>query len=157
AIADRDARGQPALPRAHRGLPRRDRRAARAQHVVQRERAGRLHAGRGARLLPAHAHGPAGAGRLPRGAGLGAMRVVFVNRYYYPDISATSQILTDLAVHLAARHDVHVVASRQRIDAPGARLAAGERVDGVTVHRVWTSRFGRDRLAGRALDYATFQ
>jgi len=84
------------------------------------------------------------------------MRVVFVNRYYHPDISATSQILTDLATHLAARRAVHVIASRQRIDAPGAALPAQETVDGVTVHRVWTSRFGRDRLAGRALDYLTF-
>jgi glycosyltransferase involved in cell wall biosynthesis len=85
------------------------------------------------------------------------MRVVFVNRYYHPDISATSQILTDLATHLATRHEVHVVASRQRIDEPGAALPPHVRVDGVTVHRVWTSRFGRDRLAGRALDYLTFQ
>jgi len=85
------------------------------------------------------------------------MRVVFVNRYYHPDISATSQILTDLAVHLAPRCDVQVVTSRQRIDDPAAALPAEERVQGVTIHRVWTSRFGRERLAGRAFDYATFQ
>ena len=39
-----------------------DRRANGAQHLVQRERAGRLPAGRGARLLPAHQDGCAGDG-----------------------------------------------------------------------------------------------
>ena len=31
-----------------------------------------------------------------------ALRVVFVNRYYYPDESATAQLLTDLAIGLSA-------------------------------------------------------
>ena len=85
------------------------------------------------------------------------MNVVFVNRFYYPDESATSQLLTDLAVHLAARGQVvHVVAGRQRYDQPGAILPASETIDGVVVHRVWTTRFGRANLLGRALDYATF-
>ncbi|MCF6354598.1 MAG: hypothetical protein L3J26_05760 [Candidatus Polarisedimenticolaceae bacterium] len=29
------------------------------------------------------------------------MKVVFLNRFFYPDRSATSQFLTDLAFHLA--------------------------------------------------------
>jgi colanic acid biosynthesis glycosyl transferase WcaI len=85
------------------------------------------------------------------------MRVLFVNRYFYPDHSATSQILSDLAFSLARRgHDVQVITSRQRYDAPDARLPAEEHVDGVAVHRVWTSRFGRTVLPGRAIDYLTF-
>ncbi len=84
-------------------------------------------------------------------------RVVFVNRFYYPDISATSQVLTDLARRLAVLGaDVHVVCSRQRYEAPGAQLPADERIDGVTVHRVWSTRFGRGRLRLRALDYLSF-
>ena len=31
------------------------------------------------------------------------MRVVFVNRYFHPDHSATSQMVSDLAFHLASR------------------------------------------------------
>jgi len=86
------------------------------------------------------------------------VKLVFVNRYFHPDHSATSQLLSDLAFHLAGRggRDVHVVASRQRYDEPQARLAPRERVDGVVVHRVWSTRFGRHWLPGRALDYATF-
>jgi glycosyltransferase involved in cell wall biosynthesis len=82
---------------------------------------------------------------------------VFLNRYFHPDESATSQMLTDLARALATRgFEVHVVCSRQLYDDAGARLAPRERVLGVEVHRIPTTRFGRFRLLGRALDYASF-
>lgn len=85
------------------------------------------------------------------------MRLVFVNRFFHPDHSATSQILTDLCFALAARgHEVHVVTSRLRYDDPARMLPAEETASGVAVHRVWTTRFGRGTLAGRALDYLTF-
>ena len=85
------------------------------------------------------------------------MKIVFLNRYFYPDHSATSQLLSDLAFFLAAEgKEVHVITSRQRYDEPAARLPARERVRDVTIHRVWTSRFGRGSLPGRAFDYLTF-
>lgn len=85
------------------------------------------------------------------------MRLIAVNRFFWPDHSATSQLLTDLAIHLAKRgHDVTVIASRQRYDDPRAAMPARECVDGVEVHRIWTTRLGRRWLPGRALDYATF-
>ncbi len=84
-------------------------------------------------------------------------KLIFVNRYFAPDQSATSQILTDLAAGLARRgFNVHVVCSAQLYDDPDARLARSERRAGVTVHRIATTRFGRRQLAGRAIDYATF-
>jgi colanic acid biosynthesis glycosyl transferase WcaI len=83
--------------------------------------------------------------------------IVFVNRYFYPDQSATSQMLFDLARALAkSGFTVHVICSRQRYDEPAARLPPQESSNGVRVHRIWTTRFGRERLWGRALDYATF-
>jgi len=85
------------------------------------------------------------------------VKIVFLNRYFFPDHSATSQMLSDLAFHLATHGQlVHVITSRQRYDDPAAALPRFEVVRGVAVHRVWTSRFGRDRLPGRALDYLTF-
>ena len=85
------------------------------------------------------------------------MRVIFLNRYFYPDHSATSQMLSDLAFFLAgAGHEVCVVTSCQRYDDAAAGLPLRERIDGVEVHRVRTTRFGRDNLVGRAADYATF-
>jgi colanic acid biosynthesis glycosyl transferase WcaI len=84
------------------------------------------------------------------------VKVVFVNRFFHPDLSATSQLATDLALHVASRHEVHVVTSRLLHDDPRAALDAAATHDGVTVHRVRTSRFGRAALPGRAVDYATF-
>jgi colanic acid biosynthesis glycosyl transferase WcaI len=84
------------------------------------------------------------------------VKIVFVNRFFYPDTSATSQMLSDLAFHLAEHHEVHVVTSRLRYDAPDRGLPPSEHVQRVGVHRVWTSRFGRSALAGRTIDYFTF-
>jgi glycosyltransferase involved in cell wall biosynthesis len=86
-----------------------------------------------------------------------ARRVLFVNRYFHPDHSATSQMLSDLAFHLAERGwRVEVITSRQRYDDAAASLPAGESVRGVTISRVWSTRFGRRFLPGRAADYMTF-
>lgn len=84
-------------------------------------------------------------------------RLLFVNRYFYPDTCATSQLLTDLAIFLAKEgHDVHIVTSRQLYENPRANLAAIETHQGVHIHRVATSRFGRQPLAGRLVDYGYF-
>ena len=89
--------------------------------------------------------------------GGGARSLVFVNRFFYPDHSATSQLLSDLAFFLAARgYRVCVITSRQGYEDPRAQWPARESLRGVTVYRVWTSRCGRDFLPGRALDYLTF-
>jgi colanic acid biosynthesis glycosyl transferase WcaI len=84
-------------------------------------------------------------------------RVIFVNRFYAPDESATSQMLTDLAEALARSGiEVEVLCSRQLYGDAGADLPATEVLRGVSVRRLATTRFGRDSLIGRAVDYATF-
>jgi hypothetical protein len=84
-------------------------------------------------------------------------RLIFVNRFFHPDHSATSQILGDLAFHLAeAGFDVQVLTSRQLYDDPSRVLPKSESVRNVQVHRVWATRFGRGRLLPRAVDYLTF-
>ena len=84
-------------------------------------------------------------------------RVLFVNRFYAPDESATSQMLTDLAEALArSGAEVEVFCSRQLYGDAGADLPATEVLRGVSVRRLATTRFGRDSLVGRAVDYATF-
>ena len=89
--------------------------------------------------------------------GAAARRIIFLNRYFPPDHSATSQILGDLAFHLAeSGYPVSVFTSRQRYDEPGAQLPARETIGGVEVHRVAATRFGRARPLGRAADYASF-
>ena len=84
-------------------------------------------------------------------------RLIFVNRFFFPDHSATSQILSDLAFHLAsAGRDVHVVTSTQLYDDAKATLPVSEIIDGVHVHRVPSTGFGRGKLLGRSIDYLSF-
>ena len=85
------------------------------------------------------------------------MKIVFINWFFHPDYSATSQILTDLAFHLAKTGlSVHVITSRQVYDDPNADLPDSDTICSVRVTRVWASRFGRQNLPGRTLDYLTF-
>ncbi len=85
------------------------------------------------------------------------VRLIFLNRYFHPDHSATSQMLSDLAFFLAgAGHAVSVITSGQQYDDAAACLPACEVTLGVQVHRVRTTRFGRANLLGRAADYASF-
>jgi len=85
------------------------------------------------------------------------VKLIFVNRYFFPDHSATSQLLSDLAFALAAAgQTVTVITSRQSYDDAKASLVPTEVVKGVRIVRVWTTRFGRSNLVGRAIDYLTF-
>ena len=53
-------------------------------------------------------------------------RLIVLNRFFYPDHSATSQILTDLRLNFFAASgvDVHVIASQQLYDDPSRQLPA---------------------------------
>lgn len=85
------------------------------------------------------------------------MQYIFLNRFFHPDQSATSQMLSDAAFSLAERGlRITVITSRQRYDAREERLPARDVTRGVSVLRVWTSGFGRGSLFGRFLDYTTF-
>ena len=84
-------------------------------------------------------------------------KITFLNRYFWPDDSATAQLLADLAADQAKRgHEVTVLTSRQLYRDATANLSATERWNGVQIRRIWTTAFGRDRLVGRAIDYLTF-
>lgn len=84
-------------------------------------------------------------------------RIIFVNRFFHPDHSATSQLLADLAFGLAQRgYRVTVVTSRATSDGSTNRLPKYEVVEGVEVRRASVTRLGRHHLLGRAIDYASF-
>src|ERR1700733_8146145 len=84
-------------------------------------------------------------------------RIVFLNRFFSPDHSATSQLVGDVAIDLAScGHEVHVITSQQLYDDPHVHLLAQDTVKDVRVHRVTTTHFGRSRLVGRAIDYLAF-
>ena len=80
------------------------------------------------------------------------MKIVFFNRFFHPDSSATSQILSDLAFHLArSGAEVHVVTS-----AVPNGTAPLETIHGVTAHRVAAANTGPHGLAARAFAYAGY-
>lgn len=84
------------------------------------------------------------------------MRVLAINQFYAPDISAGSQILAELCEGLVAAGDeVTVVASRGTY-LGGERLPAREEINGVRVVRAWATGFGKSSIIGRLSDYATF-
>ena len=78
-------------------------------------------------------------------------RLFFLNRYFFPDHSATSQILSQLAFHLTeSGHDVHVITSRQLYNDPTARLPAEETDRGVKIHRLVGTHLGRSACSVEA-------
>ena len=80
-------------------------------------------------------------------------RVVFVNRFYWPDELATAQLLTDLAEGLAA-HGVEVVVIASHDGT--ASMPARETRHGVEIVRVCSTRWGHRGTAAKAADYLTF-
>ena len=86
-------------------------------------------------------------------------RIVFVNRFYRPDHSATAQMLTDLAQTLAKVGDdlrIEIVTSRLNYSTGKRSYCKKDEIDGVIVNRVWTTSFGRGSKLGRGLDYLSF-
>lgn len=85
------------------------------------------------------------------------MRILLLNQTYHPDVAATAQHAHDLALYLIeAGHEVIVVTSRSIYGSKGAALPRYEVNDGVEVHRVGASLFGKGGIPGRAADYGVF-
>ncbi len=80
------------------------------------------------------------------------MRILLLNKFFWPDSAATSQFLTDLARGLAQRgHQVY------SISAEGGSYALADLSDPppVHIHRVRGTRFAHGSL-GRVLSYGSF-
>ena len=84
------------------------------------------------------------------------MRIIILNQFFYPDHSATSQLMTDLADGLVRRGlAVTALSGRGRYNG-GEKLPPKEVVNGVTIERAWATGFGKGHLVGRLLDYFSF-
>ena len=81
------------------------------------------------------------------------MRVIFLNRFYWPDEPATAQLLGDLAEELAnSGREVVVIASHPGGDeSPYFQLHGG-----VTILRVGSTRWSRGGLLAKAVNFTTF-
>ena len=85
------------------------------------------------------------------------MKILLVNQSFYPDEVATSQYVTDIARDLAARgHDVTVIAGRRDYVWRDRLYPRSTVEDGIRVHRVGSTGFGKSTRLGRMVDTATF-
>ncbi len=83
--------------------------------------------------------------------------LLFINQHYYPDFASTAQHLTDLAEHLVDEEfEVHVMCSAGHYLSGSMDVPMEETHNGVHIHRVRATAFGRDTLLGRLTDYASF-
>lgn len=84
-------------------------------------------------------------------------KIVFVNRFFYPDHSATSQMLSDLAFSLADKGmQVEVVSSSKSYQERGQQQSSRDIVNGVVVHRLWAPPIRGRGLVSRAAEYSVF-
>ncbi len=98
-----------------------------------------------------------GIGTVAAGLTPSPTRLLFVNQYYWPDHASTAQHLTDLAESLAGKgYECHVLCSRGGYRAGRPPLAAAEVRNGVHIHRVGATAFGRRSTIGRMADYLSF-
>ena len=88
------------------------------------------------------------------------MRILVLNQYFYPDCSATSQLLTELCEDLARHHDVFVVTGRPSYNAStgtGSKGLVSKELHGrVRVARVWSTAFDRSHMGRRFTNYGTY-
>ncbi len=83
------------------------------------------------------------------------MRLIFANRFYWPETPATGQLLTDLAEGLAGRGHAVIVLTSTGNDG-GMPLPAAENRNGVSIVRLRGTRWHKLGLLGKACDYASF-
>ncbi len=84
-------------------------------------------------------------------------RVFVINRFFFPDRSPTSELLSDLAFALGKSGcRVIAITSRLRYDDRAATLQSRDVLGNVEIRRVWSFRSRTDTLIGRSLEYLSF-
>jgi glycosyltransferase involved in cell wall biosynthesis len=84
------------------------------------------------------------------------MRILLLNQFFHPDLSAVAQLAADLAEDLVAGgHEVTALAARGTY-LGHERLPRSGEWRGVRIIRVTATSFGKRSLVGRLVDYASF-
>ena len=84
------------------------------------------------------------------------MHVCFFNRSYWPDVSATGQLLTELAEDLVGLHGWDVTVMTGYPLRSDASLPPSEWRNGVFIARAAGSTFDPQRFVGRATNYVSY-
>lgn len=86
------------------------------------------------------------------------MHVLILNQTFYPDVTATGQLMWDLAQHLSAHgHRVSVVTSLYHYGTNRRHALAFEKIDNIEIHRLTQTAYGKKAgPLGRLSDFASF-
>jgi glycosyltransferase involved in cell wall biosynthesis len=85
------------------------------------------------------------------------MHLRMLHTFFYPDQSSVSQIISDVAFHMA-RHGnrVEAIASRGHYEGGGQRLPRRQEEGGVTIRRIWGPSLGKGSMLARLADLGSF-
>ena len=85
------------------------------------------------------------------------MRLLFLNRSFWPDPEATGQLLTELCADLSREHEVAVIAGPSyHVPSHARGLLQRDSYGSVRVIRTWGTRLPKRRLRGRLLNLGTY-
>jgi colanic acid biosynthesis glycosyl transferase WcaI len=85
------------------------------------------------------------------------MTVLILNQAFHPDVAATAQQASDLAVRLVERgHEVTVLCSRRAYDNPAERYPRCETWHGVKIKRISSLMLGKHSRWRRAVSFASY-
>jgi len=85
------------------------------------------------------------------------MKVLILNQVFYPDSAATAQHLTDLAIHLKKKGcEVTVLAGNRNYERREIVYSKFEDYQGIKIHRVGSTGFGKKSFFHRFVDAVTF-
>ncbi|MFN8625540.1 MAG: glycosyltransferase family 4 protein [Candidatus Binatia bacterium] len=92
-----------------------------------------------------------------RNRAISPMRLLFLNRSFWPDLEATGQLLTELCTDLSRDHEVSVIAGPSyHVDTRGRGLWRQDMLGRVRVTRTWGTRLPKRRLLGRLLNLGSY-
>lgn len=84
------------------------------------------------------------------------LRLLFLNRSYWPDAEATGQLLTALCEDLVGQFDVHVLAGQPNVISTTDDWEQIRMRNGVTIHRVQHTTFSRKTVVRKAINFLSF-
>jgi colanic acid biosynthesis glycosyl transferase WcaI len=83
-------------------------------------------------------------------------RLTMVCENYWPEIASTGQLMTDLAEGLTEWFDVEVLTTQPRYHGKYVARPGNEIRNGVTIRRLWSTRFAKNSKLGRLCNWFSF-
>lgn len=80
------------------------------------------------------------------------MKILIVDRYFYPDLQATSVLLTDIAKELSADFEINVLCGPPS----DFKNMEGARLENLKIQKVPSTSFDQRSMIGRLINYVTF-